>query len=84
MHLADESGIESVIMRELGRRLGVEAASPYNHVTGKSDLLDGMADLVVAEIGLPPGGVDWKEAMRRRPCPHGRSSRPYRGARIRP
>ncbi len=66
MDLADESGIESVTMRELGRRLGVEAASLYNHVAGKGDLLDSMADLVVAEIDLPSGGVDWKEAMRRR------------------
>ena len=66
MDLADESGIESVTMRELGRRLGVEAASLYNHVAGKDDLLDGMADLVVAEIDLPSRDVDWKEAMRRR------------------
>jgi AcrR family transcriptional regulator len=66
MDLADESGIESVTMRELGRRLGVEAASLYNHVAGKDDLLDGMADLVVAEIDLPSSDVDWKEAMRRR------------------
>ncbi len=66
MDLADESGIESVTMRELGRRLGVEAASLYNHVAGKDDLLDGMVDLVVAEIDLPSGDVDWKEAMRRR------------------
>lgn len=66
MDLADESGIESVTMRELGRRLGVEAASLYNHVAGKDDLLDGMTDLVVAEIDLPSSDVDWKEAMRRR------------------
>lgn len=66
MELADESGIESVTMRELGRRLGVEAASLYNHVAGKKDLLDGMVDLVVAEIDLPSGDVDWREAMRRR------------------
>jgi len=67
MDLADESGIESVTMRELGRRLGVEAASLYNHIAGKDDLLDGMADLVLAEIDLPSrGGIDWKEAMRRR------------------
>ena len=66
MDLADESGIESVTMRELGRRLGVEAASLYNHVAGKDDLLDGMVDLVVAEIDLPSADVDWKEAMRRR------------------
>ena len=66
MDLADESGIESITIRELGRRLGVEAASLYNHVAGKDDLLDGMADLVVAEIDLPSRGVDWKQAMRRR------------------
>jgi AcrR family transcriptional regulator len=66
MDLADESGIESVTMRELGRRLGVEAASLYNHVAGKDDLLDGMVDLVVAEIDLPSGDVGWQDAMRRR------------------
>jgi AcrR family transcriptional regulator len=53
-------------MRELARRLGVEAASLYNHVSGKDDVLDGMVELVVAEIDLPAGGVDWKQAMRRR------------------
>jgi AcrR family transcriptional regulator len=66
MDLADERGIESVTMRELGRALGVEAASLYNHVAGKDDLLEGMADRVVAEIDLPSGSVDWKQAMRRR------------------
>jgi AcrR family transcriptional regulator len=66
MDLADEGGIESVTMRELGRKLGVEAASLYNHVAGKDDLLNGMVDLVVAEIDLPSREVDWKEAMRRR------------------
>jgi len=66
MDLADESGIESVTMRELGRRLGVEAASLYNHVAGKDDLLDGMVDLVVAEIDFPSGDVVWQEAVRRR------------------
>lgn len=66
MELADEGGIESLTMRELGRRLGVEAASLYNHVNGKDDLLDGMADLAAGEIDLPSDAVDWKDAMRRR------------------
>lgn len=64
--LADESGIDSVTMRELGRRLGVEAASLYNHVSGKDDLLNGMADVAAAEIDLPSSDTHWKEAMRRR------------------
>jgi len=66
MALADERGIEAVTMRELGRELGVEAASLYNHVTGKDDLLDGMADHAVAEIEVPRDDVAWKEAMRLR------------------
>ncbi len=64
--LADEDGLESLTMRELGLRLGVEAMSLYNHVANKDDLLDGMVDLVVSEIDLPADTVDWKEAMRRR------------------
>jgi len=66
MELADERGIESLTMRGLGRRLKVEAASLYNHVNGKDDLLDAMVDLVVGEIEWPSEGADWKEAMRRR------------------
>jgi AcrR family transcriptional regulator len=53
-------------MRKLGQTLGVEAMSLYNHVASKSDLLDGMIDVVFSEIGLPPGHDGWKAAMRRR------------------
>ncbi len=66
MALADERGIDALTMRELAGRLGVEAASLYNHVSGKDDLLVGMADLVIAEIELPPEATDWRDAMRRR------------------
>jgi AcrR family transcriptional regulator len=64
--LADISGIDSLSMRKLGVELGVEAMSLYNHVTSKSDLLDGMVDLVFAEIDLPTDVVGWRVAMRRR------------------
>ena len=64
--LADQGGIESLSMRRLGRALGVEAMSLYNHVANKEDLLDGLADILVGEIQVPTGGGDWKAAMRRR------------------
>jgi len=64
--LADARGLESLTMRELGVRLGVEAMSLYNHVANKDDLLDGMVDLVVGEIDLPEHAADWREAMRQR------------------
>ena len=65
--LADDSGIGSLSMRKLGHALGVEAMSLYNHVTNKDDLLDGMVDVVFAEIDLPAANeTDWRAAMRRR------------------
>ncbi len=64
--LADESGIASLTMRKLGEAVGVEAMSLYNHVANKDDLLDGMIDVVFAEIGLPSADADWKTAMRQR------------------
>src|SRR6516225_10051544 len=64
--IADESGIGSLSMRKLGQALGVEAMSLYNHVASKSDLLDGMVDIVFSEIGLPDGDLGWKLAMRQR------------------
>jgi len=66
LELADRDGIESLSMRKLGRELGVEAMSLYNHIADKDDLLDGLADIVVGEIEVPPIGDDWKAAMRRR------------------
>src|SRR5437016_603330 len=63
---ADEHGIASLSMRKLGHVLGVEAMSLYNHVANKSDLLDGMIDIVFSEIGLPAGDSGWKQAMRQR------------------
>ena len=64
--LADSGGIESLTMRRLGQDLGVEAMSLYKHVANKDALLDGMVDLVFAEIELPDGDVDWRTAMRAR------------------
>src|SRR5947209_11903422 len=64
--LADEGGIDALSMRKLGQALGVEAMSLYNHVAGKSDLLDGMVDVVFGEIGLPTDDKGWKQAMRQR------------------
>jgi AcrR family transcriptional regulator len=64
--LADARGLDGLSMRALARTLGVEAMSLYNHVSHKDDLLDGMVDLVIAEIEVPAAGDPWKPALRRR------------------
>jgi len=61
-----DAGIEALSMRKLAQELGVKAMSLYNHVANKDDMVDGMVDLVVGEIGLPRLEVDWKTAMRQR------------------
>jgi len=63
--LADEHGLEWLSMRKLGQALGVEAMALYYYVPSKEALVDGMIDLVFAEIEIPADG-DWKAAMRGR------------------
>lgn len=62
--LADRGGIESLSMRKLAQDLGVEAMSLYNHVRDKEDILDGIIDVVISEIEVPPRGPDWKGSLR--------------------
>ncbi len=65
--LADEAGVEGLSMRRVGQRLGVEAMSLYNHVANKEDLLNGMLDLVLAEIDPPmQDEADWRTVFHER------------------
>jgi AcrR family transcriptional regulator len=66
LELADQGGLESLSMRKLGQALGVEAMAVYYHFENKERVLDGIVDLVFAEIELPQAGAEWKPAMRRR------------------
>ncbi len=63
--LADREGIDALSMRALGREVGVEAMSLYNHVKNKDDLLDGIVEHVAGELECP-GLEHWKAAMRQR------------------
>lgn len=63
--LADEEGIESLSMRNLGQALGVEAMSLYNHVASKGELVTAMVDSVVEQFELPDDEPRWDVAIRR-------------------
>ncbi|MCU0270464.1 MAG: TetR/AcrR family transcriptional regulator C-terminal domain-containing protein [Acidimicrobiales bacterium] len=60
----DEHGIEALSMRKLGRVLGVEAMSLYNHVRNKDDLLDGVLGRVMSGIPVPDRGLAWDDRLR--------------------
>lgn len=64
--LADQGGLESLSMRKLGQELGVEGMAMYYYFANRDQIVDGIVDLVFAEIDLPSQGGDWKAAMRRR------------------
>ena len=73
INIADQSGIEALTMRRLAEELDAEAMSLYYYLASKEDLLDGIADAVVAEINdavsaidVPSAGPSWKTAVRQR------------------
>jgi AcrR family transcriptional regulator len=64
--LTDQSGLASLSMRKLGQELGVEGMAMYYYFANRDEIVDGIVDLVFAEIYLPTADGDWKAAMRRR------------------
>ena len=62
--LIDREGSDALTMRRLGRELGIEAMSLYNHVRDKEDLLDGVVGLLASEVETPgPEVGDWAERI---------------------
>jgi AcrR family transcriptional regulator len=66
VELADREGVDGLSMRRLSAELGVVPMALYKHVANKDELLDGMIDVVVAEIDPPRTDTDWKTAVRER------------------
>ena len=64
VRFVDREGLEALSMRKLGAELGVEAMSLYNHVPNKEALLDGMVEVILGELEVPPRGEDWEERVR--------------------
>jgi AcrR family transcriptional regulator len=64
--LTDREGLEALSMRRLGRELGVEAMSLYNHVPNKEALLNGMVEVLLEELEVPADALEdsWEERVR--------------------
>jgi AcrR family transcriptional regulator len=63
LELVDRDGLDALTMRGLGAELGVEGMALYRHVGSKERLLDGVAELLLSELELPPAGAgSWEEA----------------------
>ncbi len=64
VRFADREGLDALSMRKLGADLGVEAMSLYNHVPNKDALLDGMVEVLLGELEVPPEKAGWEERVR--------------------
>jgi AcrR family transcriptional regulator len=68
LEVADAEGVGSLTMRLLAEHLGVKPMALYHHVANKSDIVDGIVDLVFSEIELPSTCGAWRSEMQRRAC----------------
>ncbi|GAB2916122.1 TetR/AcrR family transcriptional regulator C-terminal domain-containing protein [Rhodococcus aerolatus] len=70
VRLVDRSGVRTLTMRRLASELGVEAMSLYHHVSGKADLLGGIADDLLSDLDDDPevstqAGRGWRDFVER-------------------
>ena len=64
--LVDAEGLDAVSVRRLATELGVQGPSHYNHFGTKAEILDAVADAVIARVDVSAfGEYEWDEALRR-------------------
>lgn len=64
LEIADADGLEAVTMTSVANRLGVTPMALYRHVDNKSDLLDGVVELLLDEIPVLPTGLQWQDQLK--------------------
>nr|WP_228045989.1 TetR/AcrR family transcriptional regulator [Saccharopolyspora sp. HNM0983] len=64
LEIIDADGLEALSMRRLAERLGVRAASLYNHVATKDELLQEIANGVMAAVDVSGFDADWATGLR--------------------
>ncbi|WP_067171962.1 TetR/AcrR family transcriptional regulator [Microtetraspora niveoalba] len=62
--LIDAEGLEALSTRRLAAELGVSAPSLYNHFRNKEEILDAVADAIIARVDVSAFLThDWKSAL---------------------
>ena len=63
LRMIDRDGLDALSMRKLGAALGVEGMALYRHVGSKQQLLEGVVELLLEELEVPPtGSAPWIDA----------------------
>jgi TetR/AcrR family tetracycline transcriptional repressor len=64
LQLIDQQGIEGLTVRSLAQALGVGTMTIYWYVRNKEEVLDLVADRILAGVDIPAPGGDWRVAAR--------------------
>ena len=63
LDLLDEGGLDGLTMRNLAKKLGIQAASLYWHVRGKQELLSLLAEEICAPMREPDRTLPWQNQL---------------------
>ena len=63
LEIIDSLGLEELSMRRLAEQLGVRAASLYNHVSNKDELLHDIANELTAQVDVSGFEDDWATGL---------------------
>lgn len=62
--ILDREGLDGLTMRILAGRMKIKAASLYNHVRSKEEMMELIADRICAEFFLGGASRDWREFLK--------------------
>jgi AcrR family transcriptional regulator len=63
LELIDDHGLSALSMRRLAGALGVQAASLYTHYATKDDVLDAVANRLIAEVDTSGFEQGWRQGL---------------------
>ena len=64
LEIIDRDGADGLSMRRLARALGRDPMILYRHAPSKAALLDGVAEIVLAQLNVDSGDRDWAAQLR--------------------
>jgi AcrR family transcriptional regulator len=65
LRLVDQEGLDALTMRRLGHELDRDPMALYRYAASRAELLDGIAELVLAQLVIPAEVPDWQAQLRR-------------------
>jgi AcrR family transcriptional regulator len=68
LNLVDEHGAEALSVNGVAAALGVKGPSLYNYIAGRDDLIEGIRDLIVAEMRLDFDISSWTATLEAWAC----------------